>query len=337
MHQFCFRFLPTQCFCFLIVTQLLGAEILFNQLVLKAIKEMPQGGGYATNLDAAIGLRRSNDARKGTLMVLPELAQPSYCSGATYIVFLKAIAELQKRKEIGLPQKALVQLLVKGEADGQGIWGRWNANGPGTAKLLADLKVVKNFEDITLSRPGDFMKIFWSQEIGAKERGHSVIFISKNRNSLGEWEITYWSSNKPDGYGYKTTKAHFIKWCVFSRVTKPLGLTDIPKLPKRDDFLASMLIKDYLREDIRKKCLFSGNEFGQENLELNLQSKNFQGANIDQITEPEVRFKSYIVVKGDNLSELGERFGVSIRSIKEANGIDGSTIRIGQLLKIPAK
>jgi N-acetylmuramoyl-L-alanine amidase len=43
----------------------------------------------------------------------------------------------------------------------------------------------------------------------------------------------------------------------------------------------------------------------------------------------------YRVKSGDTLSEIGERFGVSVQRLREVNGISGSTIQIGQRLEVP--
>jgi hypothetical protein len=67
-------------------------------------------------------------------------------------------------------------LMVEGQADGQGVWGRWNANGPGTARLFS--KQESALTSRTLNRrSADFMKIFWNESIGAAEKGHSVVFL----------------------------------------------------------------------------------------------------------------------------------------------------------------
>ena len=44
---------------------------------------------------------------------------------------------------------------------------------------------------------------------------------------------------------------------------------------------------------------------------------------------------SYVVSRGDNLSDIAERFNVSLASLKAANNISGSVIHVGQELIIP--
>ena len=43
----------------------------------------------------------------------------------------------------------------------------------------------------------------------------------------------------------------------------------------------------------------------------------------------------YVIARGDTLSEIAARYEVTLDSLKAANGLSGSTIRIGQVLKIP--
>jgi LysM repeat protein len=47
--------------------------------------------------------------------------------------------------------------------------------------------------------------------------------------------------------------------------------------------------------------------------------------------------ESYTVKGGDNLGRLAKKFGVSVKAIRDANGLQGSDIRVGQKLKIPTK
>ena len=46
--------------------------------------------------------------------------------------------------------------------------------------------------------------------------------------------------------------------------------------------------------------------------------------------------EEYIIAKGDTLSEIAQRYQVSVQSLREHNQIDGSTIRPGERIEIPA-
>lgn len=46
--------------------------------------------------------------------------------------------------------------------------------------------------------------------------------------------------------------------------------------------------------------------------------------------------KEYIVANGDTLSDIAQRYQVSVQSLREHNQIDGSTIRAGERIEIPA-
>ena len=54
-------------------------------------------------------------------------------------------------------------MAVKSQADGVGIWGRANANGPGFSKLVHDLQAGINFTEPEKAVPGDFLKLFWNK------------------------------------------------------------------------------------------------------------------------------------------------------------------------------
>ena len=43
----------------------------------------------------------------------------------------------------------------------------------------------------------------------------------------------------------------------------------------------------------------------------------------------------HVIERGDTLSELAERYNVSMSAIRSANKISGNNIRIGQTLQIP--
>lgn len=53
--------------------------------------------------------------------------------------------------------------------------------------------------------------------------------------------------------------------------------------------------------------------------------------------KPKPKSVTYVVKSGDSLSAIAGRTGSSVSSIKSANGISGTLIRPGQVLKIPKK
>lgn len=231
----------------------LGAGGDWNAAVLRMIDRMPEGGSYATNAEASRALAAAISVDATGISVDPLKARPSYCSGATYLVFVGVLRELARQGRLSLDEETLGALTVRGQRDGQGVWGRWNANGPGTARFFAELKLGRNFTDWKQARAGDFMKVWWNDEIGKLERGHSVIFLGAHRID-GVEHVNFWSSNQPGGYGHKLVPRSKIKWAVFSRLENPAGLAGVRALPESDAFLASLLSVRSSQAEVRAKC-----------------------------------------------------------------------------------
>lgn len=218
----------------------------FNTLVLEQIRTMPSGGGYATDLAAHAGLAASV-APGPRVDIDPTKAMPGYCSGGTYLVFLKTLAALEKKGALSLNaatwEALRPRLRPDGKdtlPDGEGIWGRWNANGPGTARLFFKLGLGRNFTDFSQARAGDFLKIFWTDAVGKKERGHSVVYLGEETMNGGDM-IRYWSSNQPDGMGERSVPRAKIVHAIFSRLEHPEILQAVDRLPTRDSYLAGLL------------------------------------------------------------------------------------------------
>jgi len=212
----------------------------FNDVVLRAATAMPSAGGYSVSTSAHEALSSAVRLDPTGVRILANQAAPSYCSGATYLVFLKALGELQKNGVIRLDRSVWAELLPGKAADGQGVWGRWNANGPGTPRLFYELGLGKNFSDFNEARPGDFMKIFWTNEVGSSERGHSVVFLGVENRDGADF-VRFWSSNKPDGYGEKSVPKTKIARAIFSRLEHPEKIAEVAGLPDRDPYLAGLL------------------------------------------------------------------------------------------------
>ncbi len=224
-----------------------------NPLIVEQIKGMPSGGKYSASRTATIRLQSAAHFESGKFFVLPDAASPSYCSGATYLVFMKTIEALRERGDLDLNYETLDALMIRGQRDGEGIWGRWNANGPGTARLFHELGIGVNFDDFAEALPGDFMKIFWSPEVGREEHGHSVIYLGTEKK-VGLDYVRYWSSNIPAGYGERSVPRTKIVRAVFSRLYAPANLGRIEDAPRVDRYLASLLRVRSNYAEVKAQC-----------------------------------------------------------------------------------
>jgi len=225
----------------------------FNELILEQIKQMPRGGQYSASRVATIRLQSAAHFESGKFFVLPEAASPSYCSGATYLVFIKTIEALRNNEKLDLDFATLQQLMIRGQRDGEGIWGRWNANGPGTARLFYELAIGQNFDDFAQAQPGDFMKIFWSPEVGRAEHGHSVIFLGMESKGGLDY-VRFWSSNIPFGYGERSVPRAKIVHAIFSRLNNPANLSRIHSTQTVDSYLASLIRTRSSYAEAQEKC-----------------------------------------------------------------------------------
>jgi hypothetical protein len=230
-----------------------GGAADLNDVVLEELKEMPKGGGYSTSHYAKIKLESAAHFESGKFFVLPSANSPSFCSGATYLVFIKTIEALRDRGELKLDYATLERLIIRDQHDGEGIWGRWNANGPGTARLFHELGLGRNFTDFAQARPGDFIKIFWSNQVGRYEHGHSAIYLGKE-NRAGVEYVRYWSSNVGAGYSEKEVPRTKIAAAIFSRLQTPANLSRASNIPLVDSYLASLLRTRSSFSEASKKC-----------------------------------------------------------------------------------
>jgi hypothetical protein len=225
-----------------------------NSLILEQVRKMPSGGKYSVSHFAKIKLESAAHFESGKFFVIPTAPYPSFCSGATYIVFVKTIEALRERGQLQLDFATLNQLVIRDQHDGEGIWGRWNANGPGTARLFHELGLGRNFTDFSQAQPGDFMKIFWNKNVGQRESGHSVIFLGTVSRPDGEY-VRFWSSNIPHGYGEKEVPRSKIAYAIFSRLEIPSNLSRIHSVPETDPYLGSLLRK---KSDFAEAIRMSG-------------------------------------------------------------------------------
>jgi len=230
-----------------------AAAASYNALILDQMRKMPSGGKYSVSHFAKIKLQTAAHFESGKFFVIPTKPYVSFCSGATYLVFIRTIEELRDRGQLQLDYATLNQLIIRDQHDGEGVWGRWNANGPGTARLFHELGIGRNFTDFSQAQPGDFMKIFWNNNVGRRESGHSVIFLGTSQHPDGEY-VRYWSSNIGMGYGEKEVPRSKIANAIFSRLETPANLTRVHEIPNVDSYLGSLLRKQSNFAEARQKC-----------------------------------------------------------------------------------
>ncbi len=233
-------------------------QVAFGQYVLWVIQnKMPAGGGYSATQQTVNHLAGNvvcwqSSTKKIT--VNPLNARPSFCSAACYLVLLQALQKWEQHSGNKLPAAAWQAFnITENQADGHGVWGRANANGPGLAKLVADVGAGVNFTDVALARPGDFLKIFWSPDIGAKERGHLVVYLGAEKKNNRIY-LRYWSANKPEGYSTKSVPLDQMHNIIFTRITTPQNFARVVKLPEKDSLLESMLTQEFTMAQVIKMC-----------------------------------------------------------------------------------
>lgn len=221
------------------------------QSMRQGLAEFPEGGGYKTNRQAleALVLKACRwNAQAGKPVFLVKEARPSFCSSACYLLLLKTlyIWDSQQPKSV-ISEQAWLSLMPRmGQHDGNGPWGWANANGPGLAVMVHALKAGVSFEDWQQARPGDFMKIFWTDHIGRKEAGHLTVLVKDDGD-----KVTFWSSNTPGGYGSKTIPKSDIKRVIFTRITRPERFNLAPTLGM-NQWLSSLLKTEVSMKEVRK-------------------------------------------------------------------------------------
>jgi len=243
----------------------------FNQELLQTISEMPEGGRYSTRSEAFQALQGRVQILDGVLAINHQLVGPSFCSSATYPAFLKTLEKIQGLQPEIFDPEAVDLLKVTHEGryldDGFGIWGRWNANGPGTAALFYDLDIGDNFADDNFehAQAGDFLKIFWTwgRGVGRYERGHSVVFtkvLPERATGANVEQVCFWSSHGYDdgresGMGEKCVPRSDIQEMIFSRMTRPENINLVlgDDYQFENEYLASLLDTESTIEEAREK------------------------------------------------------------------------------------
>jgi len=212
-------------------------------------------GGYSTSDDAHDALGQAFEWNKR--LQIPHFraasARPSFCSGAVYAAMISALAYWDAgNTPRRIRPEAWQALLPHRVADGVGAWGHANANGPGLAVLVHRLGAGVNFTDWSKARPGDLLKLWWTDQIGGSERGHLVIFVK----DLGD-EVLTWSSHQasreyPGGFGFKNFRKSDAAHALFTRITNPAAFNKAPLLGT-NEWLSSLLHRSVSWEECLRR------------------------------------------------------------------------------------
>ena len=207
---------------------------LWQRSIVAAIDKFPARGGYYTggrpnDIFAKTtwqGLHEAFQMKPGDKRPQfdPMLAQPSFCSSATYAVLIQALLDFDKngvispeawqnmKPYVGIRDEMNPEAL--GQDDGVGFWGRCNANGPALGVLVHELDAgfsitafrgAKNdsvkespaerylTDDEWRAHPvwrqavrGDLMKIFWNRNDTRGHDGGAIIGYNGVKGHLQE-------------------------------------------------------------------------------------------------------------------------------------------------------
>ena len=253
----------------------------YNAMILDIIKGLPSGGGYSRGNSFQLPTITAHNIGGGRWEMRVYDGFPSHCTSATYAVLARLIAVLQDNGRIALDGEQIASLSAKNRmpdgttlVDGQGPFQIFNANGAGTAALLKHTGTGMSFHDdkLAYARPGDFLKMFWNDNVGASEQGHQVIYLG--HKTVGSRDmLCFWGSQRQnkkkrpggtealyfpaadgakveDGYGEACRPRSDVKAMIFSRVTcmehLAAGLDDMRAKAMAPSGMPFPFVDDYL-------------------------------------------------------------------------------------------
>lgn len=200
-------------------------------------------GGYSVKDDAhdALAAAFTRSATGDRPVFLTRAAKPSFCSGAVYTAVLSGLIRWDSAQPTRrISAEAWQALLPQRMSDGTGVWGCANANGPGFAVLVHRLRAGFSFCDWNKAAPADVMKVWWTDEIGHRERGHLVIVVRNEGDSMRVWSSNMPQDGKPGGYGFRTIAKKDVRHVLITRITDPAAFNNAPHIGT-DAWLASLL------------------------------------------------------------------------------------------------
>jgi hypothetical protein len=226
------------------------AGVDYNAMIVDIIHSLPTGGGYSIGSDFVAPVIQTHNIGGGRHELRVYDGFPSHCTSATYALYAHLVAVLHNNGSINLSADNLRSLAVRRSlpdgselTDGHGPFWIFNSNGAGVAAFLKHTGTGQSFRDdqLAYARPGDFLKLFWNENVGSSEQGHQVVYLGKktegDRDMICFWGSQHQGKKKrsggtgalyfpaaagdevKDGYGEVCRPRSDIKEMIFSRVT----------------------------------------------------------------------------------------------------------------------
>ena len=182
-------------------------------------------------------------------------ASPSYCSGATYLVFMKTIEAARASGALRLDIGTLEQLMIRNQRDGAGNLGPLERQRARARRdCFTNLSLGKNFDDFDEGDAGRLHENFLvarSWPARARTFGHLSRNGKKIRTRLRAILVEQYSVR----LRHQDSSADERSLTQFFRASRlPANLTRIKDLPETDSYLASLVSRRSSIAEAKTKC-----------------------------------------------------------------------------------
>lgn len=212
-------------------------------------------------------------------------------------------------------------------------------------KSVADLRRWNPYLDRDVLRAGDVIEIRelnynWSRSVHRVRRGETLSSIAA-RYGVRLEQLRGWNGLQDDRIvaGRKLN--------IYQREDKAVSLSSAARLPSPSSAQAAVMERQTIEPgEAFTYIVQSGNSlshvsdlFGVKIADLqrwnNLRSHQIRvGQRLKVVAKRRIRFFKYRVQSGDTLESLAVRFDTQIAALRTANGISGSFLRAGKVIKI---
>lgn len=117
---------------------------------------------------------------------------------------------------------------------------------------------------------------------------------------------------------------------LYADISKPVGLSGISFEPKQKTFHIDMLVKDAQFDFTKLKVISPKNE---NIFNVSFAKKSFTTQEKVAVLTPAI--SSHKVKPGEVLGGIADKYNLSLKQLKSANGLTSDNIRDGKILKIP--